>query len=212
MLAVIIHLIWPIDEYARRGRSWVWFKPPKALTSRPIKMIGIISVLLSVEEKIRIVMGAIFCHVAKIRHKGQLRAAIIGGSQKWQGAMPILRSKASAKPIWNVLEKKEGLKEKSVDESRRMPDPIAWIRKYFSIAGVSWLDLDAARRGRKDKRFSSRPIQIKNQELAEMDNIVPRSRVEINNDEEGNRRGIKLGEELNHSKVRLEVFFTSCLI
>lgn len=32
--------------------------------------------------------GAIFCHVAKIKHEGQDNPAITAGSQKWRGKAP----------------------------------------------------------------------------------------------------------------------------
>lgn len=36
------------------------------------------------------IIGAIFCHVARRIHMGQLRPAMTCGSQKWKGARPSL--------------------------------------------------------------------------------------------------------------------------
>jgi hypothetical protein len=74
------------------------------------------------------------------------------------------------------------------------------MRKYLIIAGVSWFDWENDKRGRNESKLSSRPIQIKNHELEEMESMVPRIKVVINKDAVGKRRNIKLGKEFNLSK------------
>lgn len=86
----IIHPKWPIEEYARRARRCVWFRPPRP----PIKVLMmaiVIIILFDKGEVIEIIInsGAIFCHVARIAQLIHLILDIIWGSQKWKGAAPI---------------------------------------------------------------------------------------------------------------------------
>lgn len=87
-----IHPICPIDEYAKRGRKWVWFIPIIPPINAFILAVIIIIVdnwdfILSIINRLR---GASFCHVERIKQFIQDSDAITEGYQKWQGAIPNL--------------------------------------------------------------------------------------------------------------------------
>lgn len=46
---------------------------------------------------IKIIIGAIFCHVSKIRQFIHDRPSITSGNQKWKGAAPIFVKRAELK-------------------------------------------------------------------------------------------------------------------
>lgn len=115
---------------------------------------------------IKIIIGAIFCQVDKIIHSGQDIFLITAGNQKWHGAAPNLIKRAA---IIMIEENSFDIGLKFVISSiiyllkapnNSKPDPIAWARKYLIAASVSRLFEKAVIKGIKDKRFSSRPIQI----------------------------------------------------
>lgn len=82
MLQAIIHPVWLIDEYARRGRICVWLIPPSPPTSAPSAPTYIgIKEFLYMGRWMIIQIGIIFCHVVRIRHKVQLSLDITFGSQ-----------------------------------------------------------------------------------------------------------------------------------
>lgn len=70
---------------------------------------------------------------------------------------------------------------------RISPDPRAWLRKYFIEASISWLAEEEDRRGIKDRRFNSSPIQIISQLVDEIEMIEPRIRVDEKRTEYGNK-------------------------
>lgn len=74
--------MWLIDEYPNKGRKFVWDIPPIPLIIRlnKIKYMGI-AVISGVDKVIKI--GAIFCHVDKMRQFFHDRDCMTGGSQKW---------------------------------------------------------------------------------------------------------------------------------
>ena len=113
---------------------------------------------------------------------------MIGGNQKWRGAAPILSKSA-------VRITRLGLSGKSIIEValiRMMAEPRAWIKKYLSAASDEYrLDFDEIR-GVKERRFSSKPSQLVNQEFAEIAIVVPSTRDIIN--------ATRLGRELRMGK------------
>lgn len=75
--AAIIQPKWPIEEYARRGRIWVWFNPPIPPTKALSPAVAIRTGDEEKEgEKVIILRGIIFCHVKRIRQIGHLIAFI----------------------------------------------------------------------------------------------------------------------------------------
>lgn len=74
--------MWTIDEYARRGRSWVWLRPPQA----PKRLLAIASSMMRVRWEMWSVLaqsprGASFCQVIRRSPMGQGIPAITAGNQ-----------------------------------------------------------------------------------------------------------------------------------
>jgi len=82
LIAITIHPICPIEEYASSGRNCVWFIPPIPPTKA---LITAINATIKNELRgiiiIRINNGLSFCHVDKMRHINQFILAITLGSQ-----------------------------------------------------------------------------------------------------------------------------------
>lgn len=78
-----------MEEYAKRGRIWVWFNPPNppiiVLRQATIRIVGEDE---NLGVKVMIDNGIIFCQVSNTRQIGHLIAFITWGSQKWNGATP----------------------------------------------------------------------------------------------------------------------------
>jgi len=83
----IIQPKWLIEEYAINFRRDVWFKP----LIEPIKTEKIIEKInkKKFREKDKIIKGAIFCQVIKIKLFIQFKPSITLGNQKWNGATPL---------------------------------------------------------------------------------------------------------------------------
>ncbi len=78
-----------IDEYARRPRRVVWFRPACALIRAPQDKriaMGVGAAELRRKNKDR--RGNSFCQVDRIMHRGQERPVMTFGNQKWVGAAP----------------------------------------------------------------------------------------------------------------------------
>lgn len=78
-----IHAICDIEEYARRGRSWVWFSPPNL----PIRAAAIRAKDKGPESETEnkdqiIIIGPIFCKVERIKQLIQEIPCIDWGNQK----------------------------------------------------------------------------------------------------------------------------------
>lgn len=107
---------------------------------------------------------------------GQLSPSITLGNQKWNGAAPALSNKETIKK--SLAE----LKDIKKNEAERIitDDPSAWMRKYLRAdSDEYWLFLEETK-GINDKRLSSSPTQAPNQEEEEIDNVVPKSKVNKN--------------------------------
>lgn len=76
-------------------------------------------------DRIKRVIGAIFCQVARIRQSGQFKAFIIGGSQKWHGAIPIFRRRDKVRPKKTIFGKNEESKIDKDEDRRSRPEPMA---------------------------------------------------------------------------------------
>lgn len=81
--------------------------------------------LLGRVKKISIVMGAIFCQVARIAQRSQFRLDMTDGSQKWQGGRPAFTIKASIRLIKLRLEKRGWSYKIIVENRRRRPEAMA---------------------------------------------------------------------------------------
>jgi len=67
----------------------------------PVKIEIIIQNIISLKEKqkLKIIIGAIFCQVIKIKLLIQFKPSITLGNQKWKGATPLFNIKEEEKII-----------------------------------------------------------------------------------------------------------------
>lgn len=84
-----------MEEKAINFRREVWLSPLIA----PIKIDRIIQSNINLKEKqnLKIIIGAIFCHVIKIKLLIQFRPSMTLGNQKWKGATPLFNIKEEEK-------------------------------------------------------------------------------------------------------------------
>lgn len=199
----------PIEEYARRARSCVWFIPPIP----PVIVLKATVINTSKEQSLGIIriskhIGAIFCRVARIIHIIHEILVITWGSQWWKGAIPnfiiILTINIILEMYATYMFKDEFIEMMPLVSIR--PLPIAWMMKYFTLASVSWNNWEEAIKGINDNRFSSIPIHTYSQFVLDNATKVPVIVVVINRNEEGD---IKKRKELNLSGLKLEAFSCS---
>lgn len=196
-----IHPVWLIDEYARSGRNCVWLIPPIPPTIAPIVPTSIKTNVFGGKGMwIRSQIGIIFCQVVKRRHNIHLRLDITFGSQKWQGAAPALvksLNKKSIKGVSGGINRSSFVENVKIIPARKVADPIAWAKKYFIAASVSWFLEDMVIRGIIERRFNSILAHIIIQLFLEIAIKVESPNVEINREEKGWKEIIKIEEELN---------------
>lgn len=90
----------------------------------------------AINENDRRIIGAIFCHVDKIKQFIHDNDAITDGNHKWHGAAPNFNRRddnkiSDARVLFIII-----LINKD-DPRRRSIDPNAWDRKYLIAASVS---------------------------------------------------------------------------
>lgn len=136
--AAMIHPMWWIEEYARRGRRWDWLKAPLAPT-KALKeaRVRINIILMEKNRKLVSTKGAIFWIVVSNQQVGHGLAFMTLGNQKWHGAIPsfIVREIIIRMGIiGDVLENRAAV--------NKIIEAVAWARKYFKAASFSkWLDV-----------------------------------------------------------------------
>jgi hypothetical protein len=87
---------------------------------------------------------------------------ITDGYHKWRGAKPILRDSLSVRIVIEIIIWGK-LNIIVVLDINKSLEPNAWIKKYFTVASVSWNWEDAIISGIKHKRFNSIAIHMNNQ-------------------------------------------------
>lgn len=111
--------------------------------------------------------GASFCQVDKIRAGNHAIEVITDGYHMWQGAIPILIINATSNTIFisfiiwwdshiDILLTISNL------------DPMAWTKRYFTEASVSWKLFDELIIGINEIKFNSIANQIISQLFLEM--------------------------------------------
>lgn len=123
-------------------------------------------------------IGAIFCHVNKIKQFIHLNPSITSGNQKWNGAAPIFVSNAELRIIIENCENSRLLIEFDLViiimiENRRIVDAIACVMKYFNDDSVDKIFFCLENRGMIDNKLISRPNHIPIHEYDEMAVKVP---------------------------------------
>jgi len=156
-----IHPICVIEEKAMIDFSFVWFIP---IIDPMIALIAGINISGRSLIYINIIIdkGAIFCQVARIEHVIHDIDVITDGNHIWHGTIPsFIKSE-----IINIVDDRSELKlcSHNLDENiNKILEPIAWIKKYLSIASVSWNLFEQFMIGIKDSMLISRAIQVINQ-------------------------------------------------
>jgi len=205
-VVIKIHLIWPMDEYARRARSCDWSIPP----TPPIIALNITTTnkMNGVSRGANIIInniGLIFCHVARIKHINHEILDMTWGNHWWHGAIPSFTVILIIN-ITIIIGEKEEFVNGLVDIIPAVninPLPTAWIIKYLTLASVSCKIWELATSGIKERRFNSIPIHKYNQFVLDRVIKVPIIVVDINKKNEG---VIKLWKELNLSDEKLEAY------
>jgi hypothetical protein len=84
-----------------------------------------------------------------------------------------------------------------ITAARKVAEPIAWAKKYFIAASVSWFVEDRVNSGIIERRFSSILPHITIQLFLDKAIRVESPRVDVNRREKGNMESIKIEEESN---------------
>lgn len=193
--------MWLIEEYARSGRSCVWFIPPSPPIIAPnIPKYSGVSGYENRGILIKSQIGIIFCHVVSVRHIIHLSPDITLGSQKWHGAAPALIKRPNRNRIDGVslvARSKIFGDMAEIMATRKEAEPMACAKKYFIAASVSWLIEVIVIRGIIDNRFSSILAHIIIQLFLDRAIIVESVRVDENKRKNGCIVIIKIEEELN---------------
>jgi hypothetical protein len=105
----------------------------------------------------RIMIGASFCHVDKIKQDIHEIDLITDGYHKCKGAIPSLRRIDMIKKMENRFIEIDMLNHRDILDIRRILDPSAWARKYLTAASVSWNFLEFISSGMNLRRLSSIP-------------------------------------------------------
>ena len=127
-----------------------------------------IEVVFKTEYEIRI-NGAIFWTVIRIMQCMKEIPCIIGGNQKWRGAAPTFNNREMRMNRPGIV----GLMESVAALPIITVEPRAWIKKYLRADSEEYEFWWEQMIGTKDKRLSSSPSQLENQELADTAIMVP---------------------------------------
>lgn len=111
---------------------------------------------------IKIIRGIIFCHVERIKHENHEIAAIVLGSQKWQGANPSLYI---VPPVIKIDLNFIGINEfkRIIPPSRIRAEPMAWVIKYLIAPSVSCKFIENIIIGINLSKLSSNPSHSRSQ-------------------------------------------------
>lgn len=128
-------------------------------------------------------MGVIFCQVIKIKLLNQDKPSTILGNQKWKGADPIFINIEELIKIEIILfiSKLLNIIILKIIQNKKLVEAIAWVKKYFNEASEDIILLEEEIKGINLNRFTSKPIQAPNQELAEMEIIVLKININMKN-------------------------------
>lgn len=167
VMADNIQAMWLIDENVMIFRSLTWLNPIIVLTIRQ-EIIIIVMKSKLILLFIRSIIGAIFCHVRRIRQFIQFNPSITSGNQKWNGAAPSLINNAE----FIIIIKLEFIRgvinsfvnNNMITDINRIIDATAWVIKYFNDDSDEKIFFCLLNRGIIDSKLISRPIHILNHE------------------------------------------------
>lgn len=162
-IVAIIQAMWLIDENAIIFRNLTCLNLLIVLIIKH-DIITVARNILLMFILINSIMGAIFCHVNRIRELIHLNPSITSGNQKCIGAAPNFVRNAVF--IIIVREKfMRGLINSSVDNNiiiavNKINDAIACVTKYFIAASDANTFFFSENKGIIDNKFISNPIHI----------------------------------------------------
>ena len=172
----IIQAMWLIDEKAMIFRNLIWLNPINVLIINENKIIIIKKFEFNLLFIIKII-GAIFCHVNKIKEFIQFKPSITSGNQKWKGAAPNLVSNAEFIIIIKVelifREINSIFNNIIIIENNKINEAKAWVIKYFNDDSDENILLTELNKGIIDNKLISNPIHIPIQEYEEIEIKVP---------------------------------------
>lgn len=122
------------------------------------------------------IIGAIFCHVSKIKLLNQFNPSITSGNQKWKGAAPIFVNNAELVIIikyWFKLKKKDEFIDIIIILNKINIEAKVWVKKYLIDASEEYIFLYIENNGITEIILISNPIHIPSQEYEEIEIKVP---------------------------------------
>lgn len=129
----------------------------------------------------KIIKGAIFCQVKRIKTPNHSSPSQTIGNQKCKGAAPIFINREIFIKV-SILKYKS--KDRGIDTKitaiKKILDARACTKKYFKDASVISIDLDLLIKGINESKLISNPNHILNQEEELITIIVPRIKVNKN--------------------------------
>lgn len=112
-------------------------------------------------------MGAIFCHVNRIKLLNQFNPSITSGNQKWKGAAPIFVNNAELVIIikyWFKLKKNDEFMDIIIIINKINIEAKVWVKKYLIEASLEYIFLYIENKGIIEIILISNPIHIPSHE------------------------------------------------
>lgn len=138
----------------------IWFNPRILLVISEVTIMIIIK-LFNKKLFIKIIIGAIFCHVNIIKQFIQFSPSSTSGNQAWKGAAPIFMKILVYILIiitfLGTLEICSSFVIIKIVENKKINEAITWVIKYFSAASAGNLLFVLVNSGMIDIRLISRP-------------------------------------------------------
>lgn len=106
-----------------------------------------------------------------------LETAIVLGNQKCIGAKPAF----SINLVINIIDLVKGREEEVRVAVRSKAEPLAWAIKYFAAASFRFCIFECSRKGIKEYKLISSPIQMINHEWLESLRNIPKIIKKIKN-------------------------------
>lgn len=154
----IIHDKWLIEEKFNSLRNDVSLIPPIAPTTADKIAVEVIIKKFSDEIRFIIKSGGNFWIVINKVKIGHLNPFEIWINQKWNGEAPIFNIIASSAIVDNSLK----FNPKTTKLINIIKEPLAWIRKYFSVVSEIGKKLEFLINLIKHNIFNSKPSQTPN--------------------------------------------------
>lgn len=113
------------------------------------------------------IIGAIFCHVNRIKLLNQFNPSITSGNQKWKGAAPIFVNNAELMIIikyWFKLKKNDEFMDIIIIINKINIEAKVWVKKYLIEASLEYIFLYIENKGIIEIILISNPIHIPNHE------------------------------------------------